>query len=180
MNNQNYEDYMRSVLGYVPNTSNTYYNNSQSYMPEQVTENVIEEKTEWYPEIYKIVYPMVCKACDENQNSDITEDLIENMTNIVYTNIEVGDVEVKGNQSQTIQPELKNGDVVNPRAKIQQQRETRGPRPNNPILRDLIRILILREFFDRRRPPYHGRPGPRPPFHGGPGAGPIPPFPRYY
>lgn len=169
MDYQNYEDYMRSVLGYVPNTTNTYYNNSpNTYMPEQVSD-AIEEKAEWYPEIYNIVYPMVRKACEENQNSDLTEDLIENMTNIIYTNIEVGDVDVSGNQSQTIQPELRNGDVINPRAKLQPQRETRGPRHNNPILRDLIRILILREFFDRRQYGHHfpGRPGPRPPFRPG-------------
>ena len=170
MNYQNYEDYMRSVLGYVPNT---YYGNSTSnYVPEQVS-NVVEEKVEWYPENYKVIYPMVRKACDDNQNSVLTEDLIENMTNIIYTNIEVGDVEVKENQSQQITPELRNGDVINPRAKMQQQRETRSPRQNNPLLRDLIRILVLREFFDRRIPP-------RPPFPGRPGPGPRPPMPRYY
>ena len=170
MNYQNYEDYMRSVLGYVPNTY--YGENKPNYISEQVS-NIIEEKNELYPEIYKVVYPIVCKACDDNQNAEITEDLVENMTNIVYTNIEVGDVEVSGNQSQQIIPELKNGDVINPRAKLQPQRETRTPKTNNQLLRDLIKILILREFFDRRRPP-------RPPFHGRPGPGMPPPMPRYY
>ena len=165
MDYNNYEEYMRSVLGYVPNT---YYNeNMQNYMPQQ-TEQKVEENTEWYPEIYKVVYPMVRKACDDTQGQNITKDLVENITNIVYTNIEVGDIEVSGNQSQTIQPELRNGDVINPRSKTIQQRETRGLRPNNPILRDLIRILVLREFFDRRPP--------RPPFPGRPGPGSIPPF----
>ena len=163
MDYQNYEEYMRSVLGYVPTNQNTYY--GENYSNQQDT-NPVTENIDWYPEIYKIIYPMVKKACDENQNQDITEDLIENITNIVYTNIEVGDVDVSGNQSQTIGPELRNGDVINPRAKLQTQRETRAPRSNNPILRDLIRILILREFFDRRRPvrpPFPGRPGIRPP-----------------
>lgn len=173
MNYQNYEDYMRSILGYPVNNPNTYYNDTaQDYMPQQVA-GTIEENPEWYPEIYKVIYPMVRKACDDNQNAEITEDLIENMTNVIYTNIEVGDVEVSGNQSQTLQQELKNGDVPNPRAKMQQPRETRQLRQNNPLLRDLIRILILREFFDRRRPN-------RPPFPGRPGSGPRPPFPRYY
>lgn len=176
MNYQSYEDYMRSVLGYPIDNHNTYYNDSYQdvIMPQQMA-NTQEEKPEWYPEIYKIVYPMVRKACEDNQNSEITEDLIENMTNIIYTNIEVGDVEVSGNQSQTVGQELKNGDVPNPRAKVQQPRETRQFRQNNPLLRDLIRILILREFFDRRRPSRPAFPG-RPV----PGPGPRPPFPRYY
>ena len=163
MNYDNYEDYMRSVLGYVPNT---YINsNIPNYAPQQTQESM-EENTDLYPEIYKIIYPMIKKTCENLQNQDITKDLIENVTNVVYTNIEVGDVEVSGNQSQTLQPELRNGDVINPRAKVQQQRETRGPRPNNPLMRDLIRILVLREFFDRR-PPFIGRPEPRPPFRPG-------------
>lgn len=162
MNYQNYEEYMRSVLGYVPNTYTS--DNMTNYMPEQTIQTV-QENVELYPEIYKIIYPMVQKACNDAQNQDVTRDLVENVTNIIYTNIEVGDTEV----NQTVQqPELRNGDVINPRAKMQPQRETRSPRPNNPLLRDLIRILVLREFFDRRRPPqippFSGRPGPRPPF----------------
>ena len=178
---QNYEDYMRSVLGYPSGSysPNTYYNDGYSEnMMQQQTNTIQDENPEWYPEIYKIVYPMVRKTCDDNRNAEITEDLIENMTNIVYTNIEVGDIDVSGNQSQSInQPqELRNGDVPNPRVKAQSQetRETRQLRHDNPLLRDLIRILILRELFDRRRPN-------RPPFPGRPGHGIMhPPFPRYY
>ena len=57
----------------------------------------------------------------------------------------------------------KNGDVKNPRSK-----ETRRPRPNNYLLRDLIRILILRELLSGGRPGFPPRPGPNP----GPGHGP--------
>ena len=165
MNYENYEDYMRSVLGYMPNT---YYNETnQGYIPSESEQN-IEEDTKLYPEIYKIVYPMVKKACSEIQNQDVTKELVDNITNIVYSNIEVGDINVSGNQSQTIQPELKNGDVINPRARTQ-QRETRGIPNSNIFLRDLIRILVLREFFDRRppKPIFSNRPEPRPPFRPG-------------
>ena len=41
----------------------------------------------FYPEIYKIVNPMVCKIC-ENNNEPITKELIQKMTDEVYNNLE--------------------------------------------------------------------------------------------
>ncbi|MBR6033804.1 MAG: hypothetical protein IKP28_03585 [Clostridia bacterium] len=171
MNYQNYEEYMRSVLGYNPNNWDTYSNYNPQNQMQHLT-NMQEENQDLYPEIYKVIYPMVRKACKENESNEITEETVENLTNIVYTNIDIGDVEVSDNQ--ITQQELRNGDVPNPRARSQ-QRETRQSRNNNPLLHDLIRILVLREFFDRRRPN-------RPPFPIRPGEpiGPRPPFPRYY
>lgn len=185
---QNYEDYMRSVLGY-PNDNfnpNTYYgcNDDVCNGMTQMATDIPEEREEWYPEIYRIVYPMVRKTCDDNINAQVTEELVEEMTNRIYMSIEVEEKE----DMEPRQEELRNGDVRNPRAK-EPERETRQRRPNNPILRDLIRILLLRELFDRRRrrPPFPGRPprppmpGPRPPFPpfpGGPGM--RPPMPRSY
>ncbi len=183
---QNYEDYMRQVLGYPPGDS-TYYENQftqeNTNAKYEQMQNRIQEKKEWYPEIYKVVYPMVCKACDEQGGNEITEDAVENITNVIYTNLEIGDVNLTGNDIKTQSQELRNGDVPNPRVKIQEQREVRGMKQNNPILKDLIRILVLREFFDRRppkppRPPFPGNQ--RPPFPGGPGMVPPPPMPRYY
>ena len=46
----------------------------------------------------------------------------------------------------------------------------------NNTVRDLIRILILRELLGGGNFPQPPRP-PRPPFPGGPGGGPRPPFP---
>ena len=162
---QNYDDYMRSVLGYPMGNdyTNTYYNEYARDNNQQ--DNIeVQEDLNWYPEIYKIVYPMVCKACDENRSAQINNDLIDTITNVVYANIEVTDNDIQTNQS-----ELKNGDVPNPRVKQQEQRQTRQFRSRNPLLRDLIRILVIRELLGRRR---HNRPGgmlpPRPPFPGGP------------
>ena len=70
MSYQNYEDYMRNVLGYSPYVQNDYtyqepedlYNYQE--MPEEVAN--VEDVTPFYPEIYKIVYPMVQKACIKN------------------------------------------------------------------------------------------------------------------
>ena len=122
---QSYEDYMRSVLGYPNANSNTYYGCNDGYCEEmpQMLSNIPEEREEWYPEIYTIVYPMVCKTCDEISGRDINEQLIEEMTTKIYMSIEVEEKEEEAPRR-----ELRNGDVRNPRAK-EPERETRQRRP---------------------------------------------------
>ena len=71
---QNYEDYIRSILGYpVQNNmgcsvaynsdqTNTYSNANIEYLTS--TPRYSNEILDLYPEIYKIVNPMVCKICE--------------------------------------------------------------------------------------------------------------------
>ncbi len=147
----NYEEYMQSVLGLnVPN--NTYMQNiNNDYYPETKIQEVnLPEVNKLYPEIYGVVYPMVQKACSKRSISVINEIEVKEMVEEIYQAIEPGenDIEVR---------EVKNGDVRNPRAK-----EARRPN-NNYLLRDLIRILVIRELLGGRRP--GGMP--RPPMPGG-------------
>ena len=166
MNYQNYEDYMRSILGY--NTGNIYantYNPRNDYyfdMPMMGTDYIMTEADEYsdlYPDIYKLIYPMVCKVCSDNGYREITKDLIDKMTEEIYLNFEAED-----RQSQSLRTPLKNGDVRNPNAKEPETRQE--TRQSNFLLKDLIKILILREMLQRRpnRPPFppQGRP-PMPP-----------------
>lgn len=132
MNNSIYEEYMRSVLGYQP------INYSNSYEMEYDRFNILQsqELENCYPDIYRIVYPMVQKVCNQNTRA-ITKDLIESMTDEIYFAIE---------------------------DKEEKMIESRQPNQNQG-LNDLIRILILRELLGRPgfpsgRPP---RPPMRPP-----------------
>lgn len=166
MDYQNYEDYMRSVLGYqAGNIYANTYNPRNDYYYDMPQFNVAETEdfTEFYPEIYKLIYPMVCKVCNQNSNREITKDLVDKMANEIYVNFEADDME-----TQNARTPLKNGDVRNPNAKEPEIRQE--TRQGNFLLRDLIKILILRELGNRRRPPFFpGRPPipPRPPM--GPG-----------
>ena len=167
---QNYDDYMRNVLGYnqTDNYPNLYANGDdffryQSQIP-MYQNNFVEDES-LYPDIYHVVKPMVCKACNEVHTREITENLVNEITDKIYESIETNDIqETRTN---------KNGDVPNPNVK----EETRHSRVGNPLLRDLIKILVLRNLYDRRRRP----PMPRPPFIGGPGQypPPPPPMPRF-
>ena len=180
MYNQNYEDYLRSVLGYngqpeIYNNYNNiytypefnYYRNSGNMMMNN--ENLEDE----YPEIYRIVYPMVQKVCERNMNRQITKDMIDEMTNEIYQNVEPNMTEVNLNVQARGEEKLVNAKQTEKKV----ERETRQRR--NSILNDLIRILILRELGIgrppfRARPPFPGGPG----MPGGPGRPPMPPGPR--
>lgn len=143
-----YEEYMRNVLGY--NTQNTYMQTENQYgMIGQNNPN-IQEINKYYPEIYGIIYPVVQKICSKRNLTTLNEDMISQMVEEVYGVIEPGDdIIEEGN-------EPKNGDVRNPREK--ETRQTNKGR-NNRLLRDLIRILILRELLQGGRPPFFpGRP----------------------
>ena len=96
MNYQSYEDYMRSVLGYPINSPDIYepydYRNSQNYedtyYQNEYVSNLSEEEIRGlYPDIYHLVYPMVCKVCAVN-SQPLTRELIEKMTDEVYNAIE--------------------------------------------------------------------------------------------
>lgn len=160
MDYQNYEDYMRSVLGYQSGNiyANTYNPRNDYYydmpmmtqMPDY-TINETDEFTELYPEIYKLLYPMVCKVCSQNRSREITKDLIDKMTDEIYVNFESEDT-----QGTNMRAPLKNGDVRNPNAKEPETRQ--DTRQRNFLLRDLIKILILKELWRHERRPN------RPPF----------------
>lgn len=220
MYNQTYEEYIRSILGY-PNYSmddNCQMSFNQNQMPYMMTNNYnienqesnfnsnnmdIDEIERCYPEIYKIVYPMVAQIC-RNNNGRITREAVEEMTDEIYSAMETNENEI--NLTINLQNEIQSGDnrkqsesrnqnnALNglkeniQSSKMQQMKNTgkdeivenRGEdrQTRNSGLRDLIKILIIRELLNRpgSRPPHGGRPPFRPPFPGGPGM--PPPRPR--
>ena len=196
---QNYEDYMRSVLGYPIENQNTHdtYNYSDmmygtSQMP-TMSNRYSSEIMELYPEIYRILNPMICKICEAN-TKPITRELIEKMTDEIYLNLEeqplndtvvnvrvntptVSEKQEKVNRvSSSPRPSSKTKSEENRtdnKEKIENREDRQQRRPNN-TLRDLIRILILNQLLGGNfpnRPPRSPRPPVRPPM--GP-----PPFPR--
>ena len=179
MSYQNYEDYMRRVLGYSPYVPNNYtYTDEQediySYSNNMMQMQPSQDLNQFYPEIYKIIYPMVCKVCNVNSNRELTKELLDQMTDEIYINVEPEE------STRKIVTPLKNGDVRNPNSKDPEpsRKETRQ---TNFLLRDLIRILLLREWERPSRPPMTPSfpPGGRPPMGpGGPGM--QPPRPRYF
>lgn len=170
MNNSLYEEYMRSVLGYEPmGYSNTYdnmgYDNMYNNNMTNYNEMRNEEIEDCYPDIYRIVYPMVQKACMQNTRP-LTRELIDSMTNEIYFAID--DNEITGQRLEKDADKVKDN-----RTEDRQQIRNNG-------LNDLIRILLLRELLGRPGFPIRPRPPirpPRPPMRPPMGPGPRPPRP---
>lgn len=191
MYNETYDDYIRSILGYPPisslnNEYNDYRNQNMNYnmTSNMMNTNSMNTTTDMdlencYPEIYKIVYPMVCKKCD-SVGMPVTNDDIQNMTDEIYFALE-GRAEVQlninlGNEVRSSEKSSTNTTRTvdkKPDVKISEASpENRETRQMNRGLRDLIQILLIRELLRRRR----RRPGERPHMPRPPMPGPRPPM----
>ena len=204
---QNYEDYMRQVLGYPMNDPNIYetydYRNDSIYQ---------DTYSECYPEIYHLVYPMVCKVCETN-TQPITPELVEKMTDEVYMAIEDTQttVNIRVNTSKPEENRISNSTNTN-KSSSEEMRisKTRSERINksvsshaenrevnassssvpenieNTALAETrhssssLRDLIKILILNQilGNRPRPPRP-PRPPFPGGPGPGMPPPRPPF-
>lgn len=196
---QNYEDYMRSVLGY-PIQQNTYeMNRYGEEINSTITYTNIKELEGCYPEIYKKINPIVCEVCDrytgvsykneiENLVEEVYQKIIINNEILVKINVENKTAEKSENRVSSVKYNSIKTANIEP-IKQARELENRQRRPNdNKLLRDLIRILIINRFLGggsfperppRPRPPFPG-PG-RPPFPGDSGGMPMrPPLQREY
>ena len=130
--------------------------------------SLISNPEELYPEIYRKINPAVCQMCDKNVEP-LTKELLEQMTEQIYNTVE-GDVNTVVNINVEAGKRVDNRGIKEPaKAEVREKRQ----RINNPLLRDLIRILILNRILGGNRPPM---PPPRPPFPGGQGRPPRMPF----
>lgn len=127
MYSQSYNEYMRSVLG------------SSNMTPYSNMNNGSDDLERMYPDVYRVVYPMVRSACD-NVRTPVTEEMVDNMTDDIYDR-----VEADGRINVEISFEVRSDEP--------QETRQRMPRRRNRFLRDLIRILLLRELLGRRRRP---------------------------
>lgn len=182
-----YEEYMQNFLNYPINPyQNTYDQNLENYLYSyndsiygynrypyrNVNQN--NEIENFYPEIYKVVYPMVKKVCNKNSRS-LSRDSIEEMVDEVYNNLEetnFNSVELNINLTN----EVRTNSSTKPQEK--QVVENRQ-RPVNNTLRDLIKILLIRELLRKPGCCGHNNRPPRPTRPTYPPIPPRPPMPRY-
>lgn len=154
MYNSNYEEYMQNVLGYSFRPQNTYQLPENIYEMPRNTEYENMDLESLYPDIYRMIQPMVQKAC-MRASGVINEDLINSMTDEIYN--------AMSEETRNAKETNKNNTEIRT-SNAQNTRRVEESRQNNYLLRDLIRILIIKELL-RRRP---GRPPMRPEYPGMP------------
>lgn len=172
MYNQTYDDYMRNVLGYSNldgyrmSSMNNMGMNSETMnnlginpmctmnttgmytMNMNAQDMSCEDIENLYPEVYRIIFPMICSSCDKIQVSSlVTDEMVTHITDEIYDKVELDpriniDLNIQVRESDTIKTSS----------------ETRQRKPRNRFLQDLIRILFLRELHRRRRFPGMRRP----------------------
>lgn len=159
-----YDEYMQNYLGFQGNEYPNTYEQSMQFNPFNCTnpngcrgcnyfnsqsraynaQNVNIEN--FYPEIYKIVYPMVKKACYDHYGM-INEDTINKIVNDIYSNLTTNErIELNINLTNEVRVDSKE---VKPEDESSQNRNV----GSNNILTDLIKILVIRELISR---PYYG------------------------
>ena len=163
----NYEEYIRSILGYntkpiMPQNENCNCQYMNFNEPRQVREDM-------YPPIYKVIYPMVRKACE--MNADISdEEKIDKIADEIYFTIEDNSINeeinidnnitINNNRTENMNRSMSK-EKVN-KEEISYARENRNSKSNN-YLRDLIKILIIRELLQRPNNNFPMRPPMRSP-----------------
>lgn len=192
----NYDEYMREVLGYPkandrnPVPVEEPYQASVTYRQDYEARPQTDLNT-CYPDVYKMLMPMIQKACG-NLYDTITEDDVNKMALEIYFNFEVDEkredgeednnrsIENRGNSrnnsrnarfdrnlEKSIQAKPSQKEIERVEENRDDEDRARPPRrPNNSTLFDLIKILILNNILGRpnypTRPPMPPRP-PRPP-----------------
>ncbi len=128
-----FEEYMRNVLGYK-NNDLCCGNNFQPNNMQTNSLNIMEptmNNIDLYPEIYIKVNPLVISRC-KSVTSRPTNELVSQIVDEIY--LQVAPTTEVANRVTT--NELNKG------------------RRRNDFLRDLIRILVLNQLLNNRRPGY--------------------------
>lgn len=177
MYNNVYQEYINNIIGITPRNQldfeNDAYINANTYGNFQ--SNMSNDLEKLYPDLYKLLYPMIQTACMKN-TKPITEETLNEMVNDIYSNFNADDVtilninltnNVRSSSSNTskIERSSTRNQAENRKGEESEERVSRAP--NNHVLNDLIRILLIRELI--------GKPGNFPPNR--PGFSPTrPPF----
>lgn len=168
-----YENYMKSILGY-PNYQDS---SSSTYFPYRgVAADIDEYESRYenmYPEIYKILRPMITKACNMRSDKEFTEDIIDEIVEDIYKNIE-SDIDVvnvnitttNANEYSKSNNQSRSGNVkASMENSIEKTNEEKRSCCGNPMLKDLIKILLLNQVINNNKPLRPIKPNrPRPPF----------------
>lgn len=146
-------DYMRDFFYYNQNP-NQNMNMNYGYMPNNNmfrTTNNNNNIENLYPNIYRILQPVVRKVVAGSNFQYLTEEVVSNMVDTVY-NIVEGDRNTRTTEvsAEAIETRRTNSQTTSNATQNQAATQSRGSNNTNneynTLLKDLIRILVLQEI----------------------------------
>ena len=145
-------DYMRDFF-YYNQSPNQNINMNYGYMPNNnmMRNNNIDNL---YPNIYRILRPVVRKVVLGSNYQYLTEEVISNMVDTVY-NIVEGDRNSRTTEinQESVDTRRQSSSIASNTNQTQTSTQSRSINSNNTeynnLLKDLIRILVLQEVLNR-------------------------------
>lgn len=178
----NNDNYLQDLYNYnqMPNNYNQYMNNNcmqnqnmfqnpQNFMngmyanPNMCQPNNSSNLTAFYPSTYRIINPVVSRVVQNSNYQFLNEDTLNNMVDTVFSIVD-GQIdyreEERASQNQTSNSTTSNTNTTQTQRQTTTEitrTQTSTTNQNNRsdgLLRDLIRILIIKEILARRSNPY--------------------------
>ena len=158
MFNNVYQDYINYMIGSTPRNQLNFENNTFTNMNtfNKNTQNMELER--FYPELYKLLYPMIQTACMRN-TKPLTEENLNQMVRDIYSNFNADDVTIlninlandvrSSGKNKELSATPNNKSLLKSSSETRKREEERDLRPNNYLLNDLIKILLIRELSGR-------------------------------
>lgn len=179
----NNDNYLQDLYNYnqIPNNYNSYMNNTYMQNPNMMQNqcsmmngmcanpnmyqaNNNSNLTNFYPSTYRIINPVVSRVVQNCNYQFLNEDTLNNMVDTVFSIVD-GQIDY-GEEDVPLQAQNQTSNPTTTQNTTQVQRQTatettrtqvnsvnQNNRSDN-LLRDIIRILIIKELLSRRNSPY--------------------------
>ena len=156
MYNNVYQEYINDILGNTNRNQVQFPNNSlidtNLYNNFQDSTNMELEK--FYPDLYRVLYPMIQTACMRN-TKPITSETIDEMVNEIYFNFNDDNTtvlninltnDVRSNSSNSSKAEKISTIKTNTKTKIEEENRVISRRPNNYVLNEKMTFTLTSLF----------------------------------
>ena len=158
-NMNNFGNQMPNNMGMMNNSGSMYMGQNQNMFNNQ---NQMQSMSSLYPSIYRIINPVVSRVIQNSNYQYFNEDVLNNMVDTVY-NIVEGQIEyeeedtnIQNTNTQNSQTSSSTSTTSTTSSKVSEtkqvnnsQTSNRRSNRNDSLLRDIIKILILKELLSR-------------------------------
>lgn len=157
--NNNYMPNMQNNPNMMPNQANGMMNGMYQN-PNMYSANNNSNLTNFYPSTYRIINPVVSRVVQNSNYQFLNEDTLNNMVDTVFSIVD-GQIDyaepetTTSSQSQTANSTSQTGTQMQRQTtEVSRTQVSTTNNRSDSLLRDIIKILIIKELLSRRNSPY--------------------------